>query len=366
MATPKTAENTIYSLVQATIPNEQLWVFHWIFSHALGALLKRELQLVRLIISDGDSTEISQIDQAMSKWMPAGIRLRCVWHITDRGWYNNVYAFPQKRSARRKFRHTAQESSSLLLTKWTSSWETKDELNVSVDLFRCVLLSDETKSCFDLLQVPSLSKWANKVAANIEHMAFCKQIFQPAMEECTNSTQEDNFSSLKRKDALSKKRTMLSMFMIIEQKAEDRVKKFKQQVQDSRKQPWAGLVAHVTQSLTGYGGKVLFSQFCERTRYKSIWEAEKGVFYVWRMDYEDSSSSSTYPKTRLQEDIEGDGESSTGDEMSSKDVMMEIFIPRFKRVRTLSILEDGRLRCSCGFPRRNLMPCRHQLHVLDV
>ena len=65
---------------------------------------------------------------------------------------------------------------------------------------------------------------------------------------------------------------------------------------------------------------------------------------------------------------EDSGDEDSGDEDSgySKSLFLDLFIPKFKRVKDLSVDQAGVLNCSCGFAQRNFMPCRHQLHVLQV
>lgn len=213
----KTAENTIFSVAQGIIPNEQAWIFNWLFHQALPALLPTELQLVHLIISDGDSTKISQIDQALSNCMPNAKRLRCVWHLNDRKWHRDVYYFPSKKSLRWRFFHAPQESTRLLLTKWTSSWATptcelQDEMIVSMKLFRYVIESEEMKLTFNLDDMQNLVPWANSVMTNVKEFAFHQRIRLPAFEEISNSTQEANFSSLKKGGHLNKGMLPLALY----------------------------------------------------------------------------------------------------------------------------------------------------------
>lgn len=40
---------------------------------------------MRAIISDGDSCECNQIGAAIKLFMPNAIRVRCGWHIINRG-----------------------------------------------------------------------------------------------------------------------------------------------------------------------------------------------------------------------------------------------------------------------------------------
>ena len=48
---------------------------------------KSVLERVKIILSDGDSEEIQQIDNFIRINFPDVFRGRCDWHIADRGWH---------------------------------------------------------------------------------------------------------------------------------------------------------------------------------------------------------------------------------------------------------------------------------------
>ena len=48
---------------------------------------KSVLERVKIILSDGDSQEIQQIDNFIRIYFPKVFRGRCGWHIVDRGWH---------------------------------------------------------------------------------------------------------------------------------------------------------------------------------------------------------------------------------------------------------------------------------------
>ena len=53
------------------MPNQQAWMFRWVFSVSWPRLIpKHILDRIKLILSDGDSTEYNQIDNAIKKYMP--------------------------------------------------------------------------------------------------------------------------------------------------------------------------------------------------------------------------------------------------------------------------------------------------------
>lgn len=74
-------------VIRAFIPNERAWLFRWIFFHGIPTLMGKDAcKKVKLIITDGDSQETSQLDNAIrSKVYGDAIRRRCGWHIIEKG-----------------------------------------------------------------------------------------------------------------------------------------------------------------------------------------------------------------------------------------------------------------------------------------
>lgn len=94
----KDTEDNWHVVIRIILPSERSWTFRWIFQSVLPALLgKHVLVHIRIIITDGDSQEIAQVDNAMVKHCPNAIRLRCHWHIFDRGLlHHNPRRVPQE------------------------------------------------------------------------------------------------------------------------------------------------------------------------------------------------------------------------------------------------------------------------------
>ena len=64
------------------MPNLQTWMFRWVFSVVFPRLiLKHILSKIRIVITDGDSQEFSQVDNAIESVIPNAKRVQCGWHI---------------------------------------------------------------------------------------------------------------------------------------------------------------------------------------------------------------------------------------------------------------------------------------------
>ena len=77
----------MFSIIRAFLPNERAWVFSWLFQTVMPTLLGKDyIARVKVIITDGDLQETSQLDIAIVMHFQNVHRVRCGWHTVDRGW----------------------------------------------------------------------------------------------------------------------------------------------------------------------------------------------------------------------------------------------------------------------------------------
>ena len=87
----KDSHSRVFTFLRAFLPNQQMWVFRWVFCVLLPKMYgKRLLSKVQVVITDGDSQEFSQLDNAIKSFFPQVKRVRCGWHIVNRGWNSNI------------------------------------------------------------------------------------------------------------------------------------------------------------------------------------------------------------------------------------------------------------------------------------
>ena len=140
----KDSSGKMFTVLRAFLPNEQAWVFRWIFSAVLPKMFGlSKLNDVKLIISDGDSQEMQQIDTAITKYFPQAYRARCGWHIVEMGWQNHMLTssvFPKEK--REKYYMISDK-----VKGWMYSWmkpmcESKEEYELSKALLIQYVKSD--------------------------------------------------------------------------------------------------------------------------------------------------------------------------------------------------------------------------------
>jgi MULE transposase domain len=122
--------STMFTVMRAFVPNERAWVFRWLFSVAMPQLLgPQAIKRIKLIITDGDSQETSQLDVALKEHFSGAVRGRCGWHIIDRGWTTKGPKVTHATCSPSEFRSYAA-----LFKAWLYSWmspavHTKEEYN---------------------------------------------------------------------------------------------------------------------------------------------------------------------------------------------------------------------------------------------
>jgi len=123
----KDMDGKVQIVLRCWAPNERAWMFRWLFQSAVPTIFGREAcQRIRLIITDGDSQEYTQLDDAIAAVFVKARRRRCGWHIVAKGWDRHVRFHIGKTP-------TAQKLSSTVKTWLYSlmkSVETVDEYNV--------------------------------------------------------------------------------------------------------------------------------------------------------------------------------------------------------------------------------------------
>ena len=96
--TGKDSNGKMFTFLRAFLPNEKGWVFRWVFSVVMPHLFGNTiLNRIQVIVTDGDSQEYGQLDNAISEFMPHITRVRCGWHIIQKGWESHmmsVSAYP--------------------------------------------------------------------------------------------------------------------------------------------------------------------------------------------------------------------------------------------------------------------------------
>jgi len=125
-----------FTVLCAYLPNQRMWTFHWIFQTVIPALLGQDTKCTKMIITDGDSQEITQLDNAILWYFPQVFRQRCGWHLITCGWDHHC---PARGSASDHINKPFYKICQNVLN-WLYSWlESKVETEVEYKISKALL-----------------------------------------------------------------------------------------------------------------------------------------------------------------------------------------------------------------------------------
>jgi hypothetical protein len=346
--TGKTSDNEIFTILRCFVPNEQAWIFRWLLLHALPKILGKDMNRIQMIISDGDSQEIAQINNLIQLVMMQAIRQRCAWHIVDRSWDRYVYKVPKAGSTRKTY-NTYYETTRKIIFAWlysmmTKGCETKEEYQVSKVLFVFYLESPELRKKLGPQLVKSVQDmYKTAIYPHEGDFVFYRRRTLFAFEEYTNSTQEASFAAVKRG----------TLAVLPSMDVDTSLKQLNQQA--LRK-----TIGYEATGLSRLSNYTLWSTISETT--------SKMVPYgggLLEAEYTRSHDFRSTLFVRSEFRVAYDGQNEEWDNVYNSPFISS-FMPCFKRIRVVKLIPVEALFflvCDCGHFERSGIPCRHLWHV---
>jgi hypothetical protein len=138
------------------------------------------LKRIKIIVTNGDSQEIGQLDDAINPFFPNAYRIRCSWHIIDRGWHKKVKVALRGKSHKKralasfdKPRQKAAPLTELIKTartiyRWMFSWaqplycKTEEAYFLSKALFMKFVASRQVREVLGLGVGNAIIKFARE------------------------------------------------------------------------------------------------------------------------------------------------------------------------------------------------------------
>ena len=113
----KDSNGKMFIFLRVFMPNQQSWMFRWVLSVVFPRLIpKHILNNIKIIITDGDSQEYTQVDNSIENVLPNARRIRCGWHIAAQGFDKHVHiTFPNILS-------TVIEEHKQIILNWMYFW----------------------------------------------------------------------------------------------------------------------------------------------------------------------------------------------------------------------------------------------------
>lgn len=332
------ANGNQFVFLRVYLPNQQAWVFRWVFQVAFVKLVgAATLRRIIMFITDGDSQETSQLDLAIAELIPQAKRARCGWHIVDRGWIKNG-----PRPERSEGKTAQHRDLKKFLQEWMYSWmagdrsgicENEEEYEVSKSLFLTFLRSNDC-----------VSVWGQKCAETM--ITFFRRFIEPHedyfvlyrrfnlrhFDAYSNTAHEGTNAGMKHSvDAVGPQNSLsTSTITLCSQGSRSCIEFERRAGQSLTNNPlWCELpcAGHVT----SFALSLIQTEMDQAVNYSCMRTSER-EFRVVR-------SERSACKTR---------------------------IPVFQRVRTVAINQFGRFACSCCLFQRRGYGCRHIACVLTT
>jgi hypothetical protein len=174
------------------------------------------LKRIKIIVTDGDSQEKSQLDDAIGKFFPDAYRIRCSWHIIDRGWHKKVKVAlggkSRKKRALASLGQPRQEAAPLTelnktartIYRWMFSWaqptycESEEEYFLSKALFMKFVASRQVREVLGCGVGDAIIKFAREsVIPHEERMAYYERHDLFHLETHTNCGHEGTNNGMK-------------------------------------------------------------------------------------------------------------------------------------------------------------------------
>ena len=93
--------------------------------------------MIQIIITDGDSQEINQLDAAIDEFFPEAKRVRCGYHIVNRGWDDKIEKFRSFPPSQTQFYEKVKiQIHTWIYSRMKSECQTKNEYLVYKILFK--------------------------------------------------------------------------------------------------------------------------------------------------------------------------------------------------------------------------------------
>ena len=380
--TSKDNNGKMFNVIRAFLPSEQAWAFKWFFFVAMPLILGKELlQSVKIIITDGDSQEIQQLDEAMTHLFSKETRrVCCTWHIVDCGWARNLPDIklgghskkkrpPHLVGRKRKPLPPLTEPQVLarVLYRWIYTWalprycESQEEFELSKALFLFVVRSELFTSTFGTSLCQRMIEFVRRhVFPNQSCMCYYLRRSFFHLETHTNCSHEGTNKGMKYSACPVRPQLSIdksAQILTLNAEISDKNNQIQNCSQATSFKLWS--ISPTAPFLTELAESLVMKQWEERVHFV-YWKLNERQWLVtsWKDSilYLDESYQT---ENDFSDDLYRDTEA---EQVNSKKFD---FIPRFERVHQVSVEPDTSImRCSCSLHDRMGIPCSHMAAVL--
>ena len=340
------------------IPNEQRQSFRWVFQHAIPRLIPKWLtSRVKFIMKDGDPQQRNEILIAMmhTKVFNNATEGQCGWHIVNQGWMR--YVMGEKSLAREDIPKWQQIASTI--KRWLYSWmepgycESEEEYRVSKQLLMMFIKSNAVVEVVgsNPYMIQSVIQFIKRHVIVYESLyVFYKRKRVRHFNTSTSSAHEGTNFGLKS-NAAAMKPTMsmdtASQAMIVHAKVLG-ITQEQQLYLDYHKSNKLWSTLPTSPFTTSFAEGLIMEVWKRRHLYKGtrIGDRQFQVHYMGHGRIESTGAVDCEHESRAVEPHHA-------------------LIPKFDRIRTVTIEGDGTMLCSCcGFESTGIF-CVHQVAIAN-
>ena len=370
LVTSKDNRGKMFTVLRAFLSSEQAWAFQWLFNTVFPQLLgKKTLSDVKLMVTDGDAQETSQLDYAIKRHFPQVYRQRCVWHVVDRSWKSKLKtSLPlggksdSKRPEHLLYTPRSEETLTIsnkiarTIYRWLFSWgqagycETEEEYIMSKMLFLKYIQNPSIVSEIGLSNVERILQFLRETIFPVEektvywkrHSIFHLNIHSNSAHEGMNSGIKHCAIPVKPQHSLAQAAKILTQNATIRE--ENTVIQVCSEVHNRKLWSQSPTASH----LTVFGESLVSQEFRE----SSQWNHHRISTHEWLVSYNCDEYNSRHMSGEDGIDfplVYGPSNNKCGP------------IPRFKRIYKVSITSDDKrvMKCTCATQERMGYPCRH-------
>ena len=254
------------------MPNQQSWMFRWVFSVVFPRLIpKHVLSKVRIVITDGDPQEYSQVDNAIESVFPNAKRVQCGWHIVYKGFEKYIdMTFPDIPT-------TIINDHKKIIQNWMYSWMKRTcwtylEYKYSRYLFMKYIFLSQVVNLFGLAFLNNVAMFVRKhVLLHEKYFLYCQRSQIRHYGEYSNTPLEGTNFALKHSSISTHPGLSMDSSMVILSLLSDKhVQKVNSNVIKQNKRQCMNYGNEVHDKLTVRGSSMVSNLVSLTNRYKCI------------------------------------------------------------------------------------------------
>ena len=332
----KDSNGNMFIFLRVFMPNQQSWMFRWVFSVVFPRLiLKHVLSKVRIVITDGDPQEFSQVDNAIESIIPNAKRVRCGWHIVHKGFEKYIdTTFPDISTS-------IVNDHKKIIQNWMYSWMKRTcptylQYKYSRYLFMKYIFSSQVVNLFGIAFSNNVAMFVRKhVLLHKKYFIYSQRNHIRHYGEYSNTPLEGTNYGLKHSSISTHPGLSMDSSMVILSLLSDKhVKKVNSNVIKQNKRQCMNYTNEVHDKLTVRASSMVSNLVSLSNRYKCIRVGPK----EWKV-------RKTFDKNQKRRGI-----------MSC--------IPDFDVLQTVNIMDTSKkhikqLGCSCTYTSVYGLPCVH-------